>query len=257
MKLLENLYPRSEPSQQYGEGFTCHVNTFTDGWVEIQKKTKLFFEYKDNFACFLEQLQDTTRQCLIPPKIFQPVAEGECATSYVQQDCGFASYTANQNGTEIYVFRQRGPNESGYTLLDGPWTYRICEPQFRDGASKLHYYPAKDLGNEAQFELMMAELRQCEKEIKVSQQSDWDGRDAAIRRLKEEAVASDQVSPRVAETIRQYKELPMWNKRSAHVIITHVSSQFPFGYQIHSSLQSPSASTFSQSRAHLLTRSVY
>lgn len=236
MKILDNLYPVGEDTQQRGEGFTCYVTVLTKGWVEVQKKTQLFFEYKDNFAYFLEQLQDTTRRCLIPPRILQATADENMAALQNQLGKGDFSVKVDQNNTDACIFRQRDANESGYTLLDGYWTYRLVQPNIFDGADRPAYYPAKLLGNESQFDFMKAELVQSEKDIKVYQQIEWDNRDEIIRTIKNDARGQ---GPQVAAMIRHTMGLQKYQKRTTHVILTHVSSQSPSGYQSPYDIQSP------------------
>lgn len=89
--------------------FKCYVALFTNGRPESGKRILLYFKYTDAFGHFATRLQETTSNCIIPPP----------GVAAPQQQ------PRHGPNSQEPIFRKRDNNDRGYSLLDGPWLYRM------------------------------------------------------------------------------------------------------------------------------------
>jgi hypothetical protein len=106
----------------------------------------LYFDYSLPFGDFMAQLTDKTRNCTIPPQGVKP-------RDQQQNNKDFNSHQP--------VFRVRTNIEKGYSLLDGPWIYRVS-PIKLDG----QFGTRKPLATAHQYEQMKVDIKDAEKAIK-------------------------------------------------------------------------------------------
>jgi hypothetical protein len=123
------------------EFFTCYVTVLSGAQAESQKMIKLFVNYNNSFERFLEMVQDATWNCIIPPPRME-------APKYQ----GFVFDENSQDPS----FRPRSPTDKGYTLLDGPWIYRI-------GIRNVSFGLKKPIACRKQYAAMMSEISEHNK----------------------------------------------------------------------------------------------
>lgn len=203
--------------------FICYVENFANGWVEIQERTKLFFEYKRSFWFFLEQLQDASRQSVKYPKILQSLAEEKIAEASQRRKSGKEARKPEQSNADAPIFREHCTNETGYTLLDGCWFYRTVQPYLQDDANSPGYEPSTPLQCNDDYEMMKDKLQQCALEIKKNRAIEKLERDEMIKEAKNHPKRNDNQKKRDVRTIM---EAVKWQPRFADVILTHVSLLF-------------------------------
>ncbi|QSZ28927.1 hypothetical protein DSL72_003434 [Monilinia vaccinii-corymbosi] len=136
--------------QNYGHDFIVQLMTLTDGWGQGSRVDILKFKLKTSFLKFVATLKDETRYSKIPPEsIAFPSPSWPFVTSgnaelqinheasnstFNTQDTHSSQPGANFNGTSSEKIpsdqresatTKRGPDDKGYSLLDGPWMYRL------------------------------------------------------------------------------------------------------------------------------------
>lgn len=106
------------------------VITLRNGHPQNREAHKLYFDYSTQYHHFLEALQTTTQNSVIPPVDVAALnrAIDDDSSVSLPNALGISSSTppASFNSPSISDTRSLRPHDiSGYVLEDGPWLYRV------------------------------------------------------------------------------------------------------------------------------------
>lgn len=221
---LDKLYHKiSWPKTS--DTFSCYVHTFVNGWVELFNlpATKIYFKYSDPLPYFLEQLQDATIHSVIPSTILDTLAAEKIAEERQKQgqrgeiEEEFSCHHLHKDPESREPrFRERASNESGYTLQDGPWLYRLPEPG-RDGS----YGHGQPLAFKHQYDAMKNELRRRAKEVEKAQRIRMNNQ---IRIIEMDLKIGATNKAKLIQDVKlNFESKERQKERHQHVVLVHVS----------------------------------
>ncbi|KAB8289794.1 hypothetical protein EYC80_010427 [Monilinia laxa] len=114
-----------------GHDFVIQLMTLIDGWGQGSRVDLLKFNLDTSFLKFVNTLKDETRNSKIPPEsiIFPSpswpfVMAGDEEVEMNNQTFNNSTDTQSTNSSKQGT-RTRDSNDKGYSLLDGPWMYRL------------------------------------------------------------------------------------------------------------------------------------
>jgi hypothetical protein len=174
--------------------FEAHLEYLMGGHSGSSRKTILYFEYNTSFHFFLKTLQDATQLCTIPPIEFTkpPPAEPSEPLPYYpgyprsvghfgrndprrkfaeiasESDKDTAPMSTEEILPQLPVLgtkpKPRRRSVRGYTLDDGPWTYRTFRMNFN--YTKSDHDDRVNISNEGDYLNMIASLRKTNRGLK-------------------------------------------------------------------------------------------
>lgn len=169
--------------------FEAHLEYLMGGHGGSCRKTILYFEYNTSFPFFLKTLQDATQLCTIPPIDFtksppaDPSEPPPYYPGYPRSVGGFGrddrnrklAEIANETGKETGSMsigenlpqppvsdtkpKLRRRSVRGYTLADGPWTYRTF--RMNTNYTKSDHEDRVNISSEGDYLNMVSSLRKA------------------------------------------------------------------------------------------------